>query len=57
MRRQLELNNESISASINELIKDKDMEAVLIEKDDYWFDIDTPEAYQDCINTLRKLDS
>ena len=57
MRRQLELNNESISASINELIKDKDMQAVLINNDDYWFDIDTPEAYKHCINTLRALDS
>ncbi len=57
MRRQLELNNESISASINELIKDKDMQAVLISNDDYWFDIDTPEAYQDCINKLKELDS
>lgn len=55
MRRQLELNNESISASINELIKDKDMQAVLISDDDYWFDIDTPEAYQDCINKLREI--
>lgn len=57
MRRQLELNNESISASINELIKDKDMQAVLISDDDYWFDIDTPEAYQDCINKLREINS
>ncbi len=56
MRKQLLLKNDSISAAINEIIKDKDMQAVLINADDYWFDIDTPEAYKHCISDLKKRD-
>lgn len=55
MRKQLKINNESISAAINELIKDKNMQAVLISNKDYWFDIDTPEAYEHCITTLKNI--
>ncbi len=55
MRMQLKMNNDSISAAINEIIKKKDMHAVLINDDDYWFDIDTPEAYKHCISKLREM--
>ncbi len=56
MREQLKNNNESISAAINELIKKKEMQAVLINNGDYWFDIDTPEAYNHCLSELIEKD-
>lgn len=56
MREQLKDNNESISAAINELIKKREMQAVLIEDEDYWFDIDTPEAYNHCLSELLEKD-
>ena len=46
MRQQLKDGKESISAAIEILIKNQDMHAVFTEKEDYWLDIDTPEAYQ-----------
>jgi choline kinase len=45
MREQLKQNKDSISAAISGLIADDDMEAVFIDKDDFWIDIDTPTAY------------
>ena len=45
MRRQLETGEESISASIRGLIENDDMEAVFLEGNDCWIDIDTPESY------------
>lgn len=55
MREQLKSNKESISAAIDELIKKKDMQAVIIENEDYWFDIDTPEAYNHCFSKLMEM--
>ena len=55
MREQLKDNNESISAAINELIKEKDMQAVLTKNEDYWYDIDTPEAYNNCLSKLMEI--
>ena len=55
MREQLKANNESISAAINELIKEKDMQAVLTKEEDYWYDIDTPEAYNNCHSKLLEM--
>jgi len=46
MREQLEKGRESISAAIEILIKNQDMHAVFTQKEDYWLDIDTPEAYK-----------
>ncbi|MCK5455781.1 MAG: NTP transferase domain-containing protein [Melioribacteraceae bacterium] len=55
MREQLKDNNESISAAICELIKEKDMQAVLTKEEDYWYDIDTPEAYNNCHSKLLEM--
>ncbi len=46
MREQLSLGKESISAAVEGLIKRNRIEALAIGEDDYWIDIDTPEAYQ-----------
>lgn len=56
MREQLKESNESISAAINELVKNADMDAVVINSEDYWFDIDTPEAYNHCLSELIEKD-
>ncbi len=42
----VENGNESISAAITELIKNKRMQAVCVDKPNQWLDIDTPEAYE-----------
>ncbi|HEM48894.1 MAG TPA: hypothetical protein ENO27_01660 [Caldithrix sp.] len=46
MRQQLKDDKESISAAIQILIENQDMHAVFTEKEDYWLDIDTPQAYK-----------
>jgi len=46
MRRQLKIDKDSISAAVTCLIEDDDMEAVEIGENDFWLDIDTPEAYR-----------
>ncbi|MFH2036967.1 MAG: sugar phosphate nucleotidyltransferase [Candidatus Zixiibacteriota bacterium] len=46
MREALEKGEDSISAAINRLIANNDMEAVFVERDESWLDIDTPEAYK-----------
>ena len=46
MIEQLQFGQESISAAIKGLIERHDMEAVLLTKEDFWIDIDTPESYQ-----------
>ncbi len=46
MKKQLKKEQESISAAVTGLIKKKNMGAVFMKKDEYWIDIDTPEAYQ-----------
>lgn len=45
MRIQLNNGKESISEAIKILIKNNDMNAVFTTKEDYWLDIDTPQAY------------
>jgi len=49
MRHALKENKDSISAAINHLIDEKNMDAVFIEKNERWFDIDTLEAHEDFI--------
>jgi choline kinase len=44
---------DSISAAINGLIKNNDMEAVFLEPGENWIDIDTPSAYK---HSLRNID-
>jgi choline kinase len=46
MREQLTLGKESISSAVTGLIDKGDMEAVFMEADEFWSDIDTPEAYR-----------
>jgi len=46
MAQQSKIGRESISAGVQKLIEIEDMEAVFLEKDDFWIDIDTPESYQ-----------
>jgi choline kinase len=46
MRTQDKLGRESISAGIEVLIENDDMEAIFMEENEHWIDIDTPEAYQ-----------
>ena len=46
MRKQLKNGQESISSAIEILISNNDMYAVFTQKEDYWLDIDTPEAYK-----------
>jgi choline kinase len=50
MRGQLLDNKESISAAITCLIKNNDMEAVFMQDNEQWFDIDTPQAYEHALS-------
>ncbi|MDZ7342765.1 MAG: NTP transferase domain-containing protein [candidate division KSB1 bacterium] len=52
MRAQLVVQKESISAAVQRLIQQDDMEAVFLEAQETWIDIDTPEAYN---HALQKL--
>lgn len=45
MRQQLDQQQESITAAVRGLIQNDDMAAVFLTEDDFWIDIDTPEAY------------
>ena len=54
MRKQLKEGKESISAAIEILIKNQDMYAVFTQEEDYWLDIDTPEAYKHGLENLVK---
>ncbi len=54
MREQLKMNNDSISAAVNGLILNNDMEAVFIGENEYWIDIDTPEAYRYALENYLK---
>lgn len=54
MRERLKLRQESISAAIQGLIQKDDMEAVFMKRDDFWIDIDTPEAYHHALRIFRK---
>ncbi|MBN2184426.1 MAG: NTP transferase domain-containing protein [Candidatus Krumholzibacteriota bacterium] len=46
MRKQKKNGQESISAGIEILIQNGDMEAVFMNEDEKWIDIDTPDAYR-----------
>ncbi|MBN1779545.1 phosphocholine cytidylyltransferase family protein [bacterium] len=50
MRAALERGSDSISAAINQLIADDDMNAVPIGPGDFWIDIDTGEAYEHALS-------
>jgi len=45
MTEQARANKESISEGIQHLIKQDDMEAVIMDNNHHWLDLDTPEAY------------
>jgi choline kinase len=45
MREQEKLGKESISAGVEVLIQNNDMEACFMEPEETWIDIDTPDAY------------
>lgn len=52
MRERLKLNQESISASVKSLIANNDMEAVYMQPNEFWIDIDTPESYEFALKNL-----
>lgn len=43
------VGNDSISAAVSILIENDDFEAVIMDPEDRWIDIDTPEAYRYCL--------
>ena len=45
---------DSISAAVKILIKNRQIEAVFMEPEDDWIDIDTPEAYQFCLKKITE---
>lgn len=53
MREALKTGRDSISSAIKILIKNKDMEAVFLEQNESWIDIDTYQAYQYCLNNIK----
>ncbi|KAA3657727.1 MAG: hypothetical protein DWQ10_12655 [Calditrichaeota bacterium] len=53
MRQKLQHGEESISAAINGLIRNDDMEAVFMDSKDYWIDIDTNDAYNYASESLQ----
>ncbi len=55
MRQQLELGKESISAAVEALIAQNDMAAVFMNEDEWWIDIDTPEAFAFAQKNLSKF--
>lgn len=46
MQTKMEQGKDSISAGIEELIRNDDMLAIFMENHEQWIDIDTPQAYQ-----------
>ena len=52
MKNALIMNQDSISAAIRELIRNNDMDAVFMNPDERWIDIDTPAAYLHSLNNL-----
>lgn len=54
MRESLKLNQESISASVKGLIANNNMEAVFMQPDEFWIDIDTPESYEFALRNIKK---
>ncbi len=55
MRRQLEMGKESISAAVQKLIEMDDMAAVFMKADEWWIDIDTPQAFEFASKNLNKF--
>ena len=55
MRIQMQNNQDSISAGIQVLIKNGDMSVVYTKDNDYWLDIDTPDAYFHAQKNLSNL--
>ncbi len=53
---QLKKGEESISAAVRELIRLQDMEAVFMNSDEWWIDIDTPEAYGFARENLLRIE-
>jgi choline kinase len=53
MNDALNLKQDSISAAIKILIDNNDMEAVFLQAEDQWIDIDTPEAYCHCLDNMK----
>lgn len=54
MRKKLQHGEESISAAINGLISNDDMDAVFMNEEDYWIDIDTKDAYNYASESLQE---
>ena len=54
MVEQLKQGKESISAAIQGLTKNNDMDAIFIQDGDYWIDIDTPETYEHAVENFAK---
>lgn len=54
MRQALANGQDSISAAVKVLISQNDMEAVFLEPDEKWIDIDTPSAYK---HSLKSFDN
>jgi len=52
MNNALIMNQDSISSAIKELIRNNDMEAIFMNPDERWIDIDTPAAYLHSLNNL-----
>jgi choline kinase len=50
MREKLSNGRESISDAVKGLIRNNDMEAVFLQDNEQWFDIDTPEAYENALS-------
>jgi choline kinase len=54
MQKQLQQGNESISAAVTGLVEVENMGAVDMQNDEYWIDIDTPEAYQHALDIINE---
>ena len=55
MRKQLKKGQESISAAVQELIAQQEMAAVFMNEQEFWIDIDTPEAFAFAERNLQKF--
>ncbi|NQV15359.1 NTP transferase domain-containing protein [bacterium] len=55
MGKQIDAGEESISAGVKNLIEQGDMASVFLNEDEYWLDIDTPEAYEHIQTTNTKF--
>ena len=55
MSQALHEGQDSISSAISALIEANDMEAVFLEPDENWIDIDTPSAYKHSLRNIDKV--